>query len=105
MSARVEGLPALQSHLDALEGLDLTPVDAAAARLIAGRARPPRRTGTLASSLTAIGGTVTVLARYGPFVHWGARGVPARPFLTDAADQAEDAVVDLYTRHLEQLLD
>lgn len=73
-----------------------------ASRIIASgaRARAPRRTGALAASIRAApeGGTARTVAsiRYAGFVHYGARGRPARPFLTDAAEATEPAWLGAY---------
>ena len=68
------------------------------------RARAPRRTGALIASIRArpVGpvAVVSVGVRYAAPVHWGVpgRGIPAQPFLLDAAEAATPQVVDNYRR-------
>lgn len=97
----------LDSIEDAVDGLrDLEAVHLAAADDVVSYVDPPVLTGRLASTVRAEADAVgfRVLAGgpeapYGPIVH--ARD----PFLDRAAEQREQAATDLYTDHVQQLLD
>ena len=52
-------------------------------------ATAPRRTGTLARSISVTKDGVVVDAAHAIFVHAGTRHMPGRPFLTRAIDEAE----------------
>ena len=83
---------------------DLDPAPETSARLIAGQARTlaPRRTGTLARSITGHSGEVTATARHARPIHAGvpSRGITARPFLTDAARQTQPRWMSVYAAAL-----
>lgn len=109
MGAQVVGLRTLTSTLrKAGEDLaDLKDANAAAAQLVAGAARSaaPTRTGRLAGSGRGnrAAGRAQVLfggakARYAPVVHWGwpARGIPAQPFASQAAQRTEPQWIPIY---------
>lgn len=72
------------------------------------RARAPRRTGRLASSITvaseADGATVGTSLRYAPYVNFGTRYVAARPFLTAAAERGEPLALAAYEKSVNQAL-
>ncbi len=61
----------------------------------------PRKSGRLAASGRVEGddqaGTVVFTAGYGLFVNAGTKYMRARPFLTDAVDQATRPLTELYT--------
>ncbi|MFC4127385.1 hypothetical protein [Nocardia rhizosphaerae] len=85
---------------------------AARATLAAARGLAPRRTGTLANSLQAgVWGpntaAVTSALPYAGVIHWGwpAREIPARPFVTEAAQTTEPAWVARYEQHVTRTLD
>lgn len=112
---RVDGARRLRTTMRraGIDMAELREVHAAAARLVAARADPPRRTGRLAATIRA-GATqrqATVRAGYArvpyaPVIHWGwpARGIRAQPFLSEAAQASEPAWVELYARHVEQII-
>lgn len=84
---------------------DLSPANAEAARVVEAAARPPRRTGTLASSsradATPAGVTFASTARYWTFVHWGAprRNIRAHPWWPEAIDHTRTDVLAVYAKH------
>lgn len=85
--------------------------DAEAAQLVASSARglAPRRTGALAASVRAEGPTVyagSAFVQYAPFVEYGtpSRGIPARPFMTDAAKTSEPMWVQVFRRGIARVL-
>lgn len=103
---QLEGADTFRRTL-AQAGRDLADLDAENAtvsRLVAGAARglAPRRTGTLAGSISGDGdratATVTATAGHARPIHAGvpSRGITARPFLTDAVDQTETRWVAVY---------
>lgn len=100
-------LQAFASKLGRLgvELADLEAPNAEAGRIILAAMRPPRLTGQLAAStradVTAQGVTFASTARYWTFVHWGAprRNIKARPFITEAVDQAATDVAAVYAEH------
>lgn len=74
----------------------------------------PVLSGDLAETVRAAGTVRDAIGRagskavpYGPPIHWGwkARGIPARPFLQNAAAQIETGVVDRYDRAVARMLD
>lgn len=115
---RVEGLRELRRELrQAGDDLsDLKDANAKVARLVADKAAAlaPRRSGALAASVrgnraagkaqVAAGGARVPYA--GP-IHWGwpARGIEARPFVSDAAQQTEAQWLDIYTHDVQRVLD
>lgn len=78
---------------------------------------PVGETGNLRDDVRAAGNVTGAVGRvgsksvpYAPPIHWGwkARGIPARPFLQDAAAQIESAgggVVDRYDAAVARMLD
>ncbi len=95
---------------------DLKAAHAEVAKMVADRAArdAPVRTGRLAASVRASGTAREALVRAGrapvPYagpIHWGwpARGIAARPFIADAAEELRDSWEATYLRHVEQLLD
>jgi HK97 gp10 family phage protein len=74
--------------------------DAAAVVLRLAETAAPRKSGRLAASGHAeaddAGGVVTFTADYALFVNAGTRYMRARPFLSDAIDQAVNPVTDIY---------
>lgn len=91
---------------------DFTKPGTAAARTAAARAQAiaPKRTGQLAGSIRASGtkrvGIITASARHARPVHWGspARGIPARPFLSIAAQGSEGSWIRQYEAHVDDAL-
>lgn len=104
---RVEGLEELRDGLEDLEhGLeDLREPGQETGRALQTRAEQeaPKDTGTLAGNhgVEVRAGVVEVVnpTRYGPPVH--ARD----PWLTRTRDALEDEVADIYTQHVDQLVD
>lgn len=85
-----------------------------AGRIVA-RALPnvPVRTGALLSTVRALGNLGGAVGKaggaavpYAAAIHWGwpKRGIPASPFLKDAADRVEAGVVADYERRINRLL-
>jgi hypothetical protein len=109
---KVEGLRDLKRDLKRLAGdaADLKAANAAASAMVAAAARgsAPRATGRLAGTVkgtaTVAGVSVRVAAPYAGVVHygWPARGVPARPFVIDAAQRTEPAWLALYLADLDR---
>lgn len=84
---------------------------AAVATLAAARGLAPRRTGALGASLSVgVWGpktaAVTSALPYAGPIHWGwpARAIPARPFVTVAAQSTEPAWLARYDRHVTRTL-
>lgn len=65
--------------------------------------RAPRRTGHLASTISAAETGVEVGADYAPYVEYGTSDTAAQPFLTPAAEQGRSGHVERW-RHLEDRL-
>lgn len=93
---------------------ELKTVHAEVGRIVVAAARPPRRSGRLASSVRAGTAASSATVRAGgarvPYagpIHWGwpARGISARPFLTDAAQRTEPTWTEVYEREIERILD
>lgn len=108
MTLTTEGLPQLLDSIDAaVDDLKhMEDVHRQAADEVLGHVRPPVRTGRLAASVRAevdaVGYRVTAggpEAPYAPIVNARTK------FLDTAAEQAEAEVLDIYTDHVEQLLD
>ena len=84
---------------------DLAAVNTEAGRLVLSAARPPHRTGALASAMfsEADNTGVVMASRVSYFtpVHWGAPGrrIPANPFLLAARRAVQDRVIGLYANH------
>lgn len=114
MDVEVEGADRLASTLaKAARDLDAQADDAAGevADLVArdARGRTPRRTGALASTVSAHGPVVqagSTLVDYAPYVHFGvrSRNIPARPFLTDAVTATQPRWADLVMARLSRIL-
>lgn len=108
---RLPGLARLQHDLRAMgQALrDLEPVNRAAARLAASRAKPPRRSGALGRSLdgeaTQEGWGITSNLRYGGFVEGGTRHMEAHPFATPAIEDNEPAWLQLYRNHADKAVE
>lgn len=96
-------------------GRDLETLDGAhstAADTVAGKARSlaPRRTGTLAGSISgtreAGAATITATAGHARPIHAGvpSRGITARPFLTDAARQTQPRWLSVYAAAVDKAL-
>lgn len=94
---------------------DLQEAHAAAAAIAGARAREtaPQRTGRLASSVRWSGAKATATVRAGgasvPYampIHWGwpARGIPAQPFISEAARATESAWTAVYEAAVEAIL-
>ena len=92
---------------------DLHVPNAKAGDLIVGaaRARAPKRSGRLASSLApVVSATAVTVASHLPYagpVHWGwpARHIAAQPFLSDAATSTETTWAGYYETELDAILD
>lgn len=78
------------------------------------RARAPRRSGrleaTIRSSGTKTAGIIRIgnntKVRYAAPIHWGwkARGIPANPFASHAAQESETTWLPLYQRYMSDTL-
>lgn len=114
----VEGGRSLRKQLRAA-GVDLTDLKAVhrqAAQLSANRAaqKAPEVTGRLRATIRAAGTKTAGIVRvgnntrvpYAPVVHWGwkARGIPANPFASQGAQEAQPVWLPLYTRHIDSTL-
>jgi hypothetical protein len=97
-------------------GADLGDLSAAGKRagdlLVAtARSRAPRRTGTLAASLSPVATTTGVrvasVVRYASAVHWGvpSRNMAANPFLADAVGARQDTLVGYYLDQVQTAVD
>lgn len=105
-SVKVEGAARLSRTLDHaaddLGKLDAADLHSAESVAAAARARAPRRTGALAGSVRAEAsegiGRVVVDAPYAAYVEYGVskHNIAPRPFLAEAAEQSEPAVVAAY---------
>lgn len=118
-SVAIDGLPQLIRACRAAEGAldDMKAANARAATIVAdaARARAPRRSGRLAASVkgNTAARTATISTpriRYSMPVHWGWRtsrgvGVPANPFITEAAASSESRWLGAYTDDLEKIVD
>lgn len=75
--------------------------DAAAVVLRLAQSGAPRKTGRMAGSghveADDDAGTITFTADYALFVQAGTRYMRARPFLSDAIEQATNPVTEIYT--------
>jgi HK97 gp10 family phage protein len=61
----------------------------------AARARAPKLTGALASSIVPVREGVAAFKDYGGFVEFGTRYMEAQPFLGEALEDTQDTVADL----------
>lgn len=119
-SIRVDGLDELRKDLRRVKDSELNDemkaIHEELARDVLRGAEPnvPVRTGALLASLRAAGTVRDAIGRvgkasvpYAPPIHWGhpARGIAARPFLTDAAARLERDIVDRYDRQVAGMLD
>lgn len=119
-AVRVEGLDELRRNLRRVKDADLDAemkeIHADLAREVIQRAQPnvPVKSGKLRASLRSTGTVRDAVGRVGkasvPYaapIHWGwkARGIPPRPFLTDAAEALERGIVDRYDRQVADMLD
>lgn len=102
----------VKSIAEAAEKLGDGRLEAAVAAVIAPAAhrRTPRRTGALASTVRADGPLVTAGAssvRYAGPVHSGvpSRGIPARPFITEAYAATYDAQTKAAEAEVQKLFD
>lgn len=95
---------------------DLKAANLAAANIAAGaaRGRAPRKTGALAGDIRASGTKTAGIIRAGrkriPYagpIHWGwpARGIEARPYMTEGAQSTESIWVPMYERLIDDALD
>lgn len=110
---RVEGAARLQRTLHRAATMvgDMDRADTASARYLAARARAlaPRRTGTLAASITTSpseGATVIAGAGYAAYVEHGvpSRYIPAQPYMAPALEIGEPVVVGLYATEIDRAL-
>lgn len=117
---QIEGLDDLRKNLRRLKdkGLndEMKAIHLALADEITKKALPavPVLTGRLKASVRAAGTVRDAIGRVGkasvPYaaaIHWGwpSRGMPARPFLTDAAEDIERDVAERYERQVAALFD
>lgn len=98
-------------------GVDLNDLKAAhaeAARIAEQAVKAPRRSGRLAGSVRSAGTKTAGILRagrasvpYAGVIHWGwpRRGIPARPFLSEAAQSSEPRWLPVYQRHVDKALD
>lgn len=114
----VEGLPELRRQLRQLVGdvADLKAAHAAAASTVAAAAssRAPRRSGKLAASVRGnkAASRASVMAGgarlpYAGPIHygWPARGIEARPFISEAAQATEAVWLPAYERAVQAAVD
>ncbi len=118
-SIHIDGLKELNRQLRQVKSKELDnelkDIHKELAEEIIRRALPnvPVRTGRLKQSVRSSGTKQSAIGRagrksvpYAPAIHWGwpKRGIPRRPFLTDAADAVEKGVVDDYEDAVRQML-
>ena len=107
LQVEIQGAAELANGLNTVGGdLEKTAPEAAFQLILsAAQARAPVRTGALRASgffqQTSIGFSV----HYASPVHWGARGRPARPFLTDAINETENQWMQVYSDDVQRQLD
>lgn len=103
----------LRAAGDDMEDLKAAHLAAANIAASAARARAPRLTGALAGDIRASGTKTAGIVRAGrkriPYagaVHWGwpARGMKARPYITEGAQQTEPVWVPLYQKEIDKAL-
>lgn len=101
----------LRAAGDDLEDLKAANLQAAQIAATAARARAPRLTGQLAGDIRASGtktaGTIRAGRKKIPYagpIHWGwpARGIEARPYITEGAQRTESIWVPLYKELLDE---
>lgn len=92
---------------------DLKEAHADAAKVAERAARPPVRTGALAATVRSSGTKTAAIIRagraavpYAGVIHWGwpKRGIPSRPFLSEAAQRTEPRWIPIYDRAIERAL-
>lgn len=118
VTVRVDGLGKLRRELRRMgdDLADLKAANAAAAATVAAAAasRAPRRSGRLAASVRGnrAAGRATVAAGgaavpYAGPIHygWPARGIPGRPFVTDAAQATEPTWLPAYEAAIAGVVD
>lgn len=114
--AQVEGLAELRRELKRLGvGVqDLKAANQRAAEVVLGAARPPRKSGRLASSGRAGRGESKAVVTFGgatvPYarpIHWGwpARNIEPHPFALEAAEDTEPQWLDVYRQELDELVE
>ena len=93
---------------------NLTQAHRDAARIAEQAVQSPRKTGRLAGTVRSSGTKTAGILRAGrasvPYagpIHWGwpSRGIPARPFLSDAATRSERQWLPVYEAAVEDALD
>lgn len=103
----------LRAAGDDMEDLKAANLAAANIAASAARGRAPRLTGALAGDIRASGTKTAGIVRAGrkriPYAgptHWGwpARGMKARPYITEGAQQTEPVWVPLYQREIDKAL-
>lgn len=103
----------LRAAGDDMEDLKAANLAAANIAASAARGRAPRLTGALAGDIRASGTKTAGIVRAGrkriPYagpIHWGwpARGMKARPYITEGAQQTEPVWVPLYQREIDKAL-
>lgn len=103
----------LRAAGDDLEDLKAANLQAAQIAATAARARAPRLTGQLAGDIRASGtktaGTIRAGRKKIPYagpIHWGwpARGIEARPYITEGAQATESIWVPLYQELMDEAL-
>jgi hypothetical protein len=103
----------LKAAGDDLEDLKAANLQAAQIAAEAARARAPRVTGQLAGDIRASGtkpaGTIRAGRKKIPYagpIHWGwpARGIEARPYITEGAQATESIWVPLYQELMDEAL-
>lgn len=112
---RVEGLRTAQRQLAAAGASadDLKDLMQSIGSIVVGAANPPSRSGQLASTIRAGRGKTKAVVRaggakapYAGVIHygWPARGIPARPFLTDALQANRSRIFEQLDRGIADLL-
>jgi hypothetical protein len=113
---RIEGLRELNAKLRAAgdDSQDMPDLMHRIGTIVINNARPPRNTGTLAASLRAGRGRTKAVvragyakrARYAGVVHYGDphRGIRPNPFLIDALNKSQPAIVRELTDGIDQII-
>lgn len=117
MTVTVDGLNrlvrALRAAGDGIDDLKAAHQQVGAMVAAGAAARAPRRSGKLASSVKAakqanrVRIMVPARVRYAGVIHygWPKRGIVARPFILDAAEQLETEWIGVYTAAVQAVLD
>jgi hypothetical protein len=90
---------------------DLKAANMAVGAVVLAAANPPRRTGRLAASgrvaRARSKASVTYSRVYAGPIHWGwpRRGIPANPWLSQAAQRTEGTWTEVYLRAINQIVD